>query len=125
MPHWWEKAKGLNPDVADNNEDSDGDDYTNLEDYLNWMATPHFIISTGKKLTLDMTKYFAGYNHHPSFKIITDDGLPYRVHGTRYIFHIGKRTGFYSIKVTATDKDGWGSLTRTINIYVSDTNTIE
>jgi hypothetical protein len=120
MPDWWEKAKGLNPDVADNNEDSDGDGYTNLEDYLNWMAAPHLFISTGKKLTVDMTKYFAGYNHHPYFKIITDDNLPYRVHGTQYIFHIGKRTGFHSIKVTATDQDGWGSLTRTINIYVSN-----
>lgn len=125
MPDWWEKAKGLNPDIADNNEDPDGDGYTNLEDYLNWMAAPHFFIPTGKKLTIDMAKYFAGYNHHPSFKITTDSDLPYKVNGTQYTFYVGQLTGFHSIKVTGTDKDGWGSLTRTLNTYVSNFNSDE
>lgn len=35
MPDWWEQAAGLNPSLADNNGDADGDGYTNLENYLN------------------------------------------------------------------------------------------
>jgi hypothetical protein len=36
IPGEWEKAHGLNPrDAADRNGDTDGDGYTNLEEYLN------------------------------------------------------------------------------------------
>ena len=34
MPDSWEIPRGLNPNKADNNEDRDGDGYTNLEEYL-------------------------------------------------------------------------------------------
>lgn len=35
MPDEWETAHGLNPKLADNNGDADGDGYTNLEEFLN------------------------------------------------------------------------------------------
>ena len=39
MPNQWEARKGLNPaDAADGALDPDGDGYTNLENYLNWLA---------------------------------------------------------------------------------------
>ncbi len=39
LPDWWERQHGLNPDnPADGAMDTDGDGYTNLEDYLNWLA---------------------------------------------------------------------------------------
>lgn len=38
MPDWWEQAAGLNPLVADNNGDANGDGYTNLENYINAIA---------------------------------------------------------------------------------------
>lgn len=39
LPGEWETEHGLNPnDPADGLLDSDGDGYTNLEDYLNWLA---------------------------------------------------------------------------------------
>ncbi len=46
LPDWWETARGLNPnsapgDFSDSNADSDDDEYTNLDDYLHWMAGPH------------------------------------------------------------------------------------
>jgi pectate lyase len=41
MPDWWEIAHKLNPnDAADRNLDRDADGYTNLEEYLNWLAEP-------------------------------------------------------------------------------------
>ncbi|MBN2019535.1 MAG: hypothetical protein JW749_04850 [Sedimentisphaerales bacterium] len=40
MPDEWEEAVCLDPDnAADRNGDSDGDGYTNLEEYLNWLPT--------------------------------------------------------------------------------------
>ncbi len=39
MPNQWEAKKGLNADnPADGADDPDGDGYTNLEDYLNWLS---------------------------------------------------------------------------------------
>lgn len=35
MPDEWERKNGLNPAVADDKGDADGDGYTNLEEYLN------------------------------------------------------------------------------------------
>lgn len=37
MPDSWESSHGFNPNVADNNGDIDGDGYTNLEEYLDWI----------------------------------------------------------------------------------------
>lgn len=41
MPDWWEQEHGLNPlNPEDRNHDGNGDGYTNLEEYLNWLANP-------------------------------------------------------------------------------------
>ena len=37
MPNWWETMMGLNPAADDHKGDFNGDGYTNLEDYLNYM----------------------------------------------------------------------------------------
>jgi Ca2+-binding RTX toxin-like protein len=39
MPDWFESQYHLNPNVFDANGDSDGDGYTNLEEYLNGLLT--------------------------------------------------------------------------------------
>lgn len=38
LPNTWEIARGLNPNVANNNSDFDTDGYTDLEEYLNELA---------------------------------------------------------------------------------------
>lgn len=38
MPDSWETANGMNPNSADNNGDIDGDGFTNLEEYLDWIV---------------------------------------------------------------------------------------
>jgi hypothetical protein len=66
LPTWWEKMHGLNPnsptdDFSDANGDSDNDGYTNLEEYLNWLAVPHFVSKSGELLNIDLTKFARGY----------------------------------------------------------------
>jgi hypothetical protein len=40
MPNSWEVKRGLDPnDSIDGTLDPDGDGYTNLEDYLSWLAS--------------------------------------------------------------------------------------
>lgn len=40
LPDFWEQNLGLNPAVANNNH-TNTDGYTDLENYLNWLAAPH------------------------------------------------------------------------------------
>ncbi len=121
MPDWWEKAVGTDPNVADNNGDSDGDGFTNLEDYLNWMACPHFEIQTGNVVTIDMKEYFRGYTNNPTFTLSAADGVSVsNLGGGKYSFSAkdNARGQLASIDVTATDADNVGSYTRTMNFYL-------
>lgn len=121
MPDWWEKANGLNPDMADNNKDEDRDGYTALEDYLNWLVEPHYIISNAKPYAIDLKSLFAGFDNEPSYTVnsvysdinieVADGGVMSIVPGTN--------ERFYTIQVTATDKDNVGSMTRNINLYTT------
>lgn len=69
LPNWWEAIKGLNPNspagnFADSNSDPDGDEYTNLEDYLNWLALPHFDCTNGTPLDIDLTQFTRGFTNN-------------------------------------------------------------
>lgn len=126
MPDWWEKAVGTDPNVADNNGDDDGDGFTNLEDYLNWMACPHFEIAAGQKLSIDLKEYFAGYNNKPSFTVEVDGGISATDNGDgNYDFAVSDNTKgqLATATVTATDADNVGSYTRTFNFYLPDSST--
>lgn len=121
MPDWWEKAVGTDPNVADNNGDTDGDGFTNLEDYLNWMACPHFELTVGEKTTIDMKEYFKGYNNKPSFTVSVDGGINVVDEGDgKYSFTItdNAKGQLATADVTATDADNVGSYTRTFNFYI-------
>lgn len=122
MPDWWEKANGLDPNTADNNKDEDRDGYTALEDYLNWMACPHYLISATQPSVINLKALFAGFDNAPSFKVhspysdikfdLADDGTMTVTPGTN--------ERLYTIAVEATDKDDAGSMTRSIGIYTTN-----
>ncbi len=70
MPDWWEQIKGLNPAVADHNGDPDGDEYVNLEDYLNWIAQPHFDCTNGTPFDIDLQQLTRGFtNNSPVYLV--------------------------------------------------------
>jgi hypothetical protein len=52
MPDAWETANGTNPAVADNNSDPDGDGYTNLEEYLNYLTGENTGSAIGSVITI-------------------------------------------------------------------------
>ncbi|MEX0332588.1 MAG: polysaccharide lyase family 1 protein [Puniceicoccaceae bacterium] len=50
IPDDWETARGLDPENgSDGAGDPDGDGFTNLEDYLNWLAAGGSMAETGEK----------------------------------------------------------------------------
>lgn len=121
MPDWWEKAKGLDPNTAGNNKDEDRDGYTALEDYLNWLAEPHYIISHTEPFVLDLKKLFAGFDNEPSFEVVSkysDIRFDAAANGVMTVTP-GTNERFYTIQVTATDKDNVGSMTRNVHFYTT------
>lgn len=61
MPDWWEQTTGSNASVANQNDDPDGDGWTLLEDYLDFMAHPYILLKPGTNGTFDLKEHFAGF----------------------------------------------------------------
>jgi hypothetical protein len=121
LPNWWEKAKGLNEnskagDFSDANSDTDKDGFTQLDDYLDWMAKPHFFINSGEKLNLDAKDYFKGYEKKPVYTFSDVANGKVDAKGSAIEFTATKK-GLASFKITVTDKDG-DTMTRVINVFV-------
>ena len=111
IPNWFERLTGTNPDVANNNDDRDEDDYTDLEEYLNWVALPNFLIS-GAQLKVKLADFFAGYTN-PKYTVVegTREGT---VNDGTLLVTPTKSTGpLFSVSVKA-EEDGI-SLTRQFN----------
>jgi pectate lyase len=72
MPDYWEHAiEGLDPETKDNNGDLDNNGYTNLEEYLNWLAVPHAKVSKNSPLRIDLRRFTGGFDESANFKLST------------------------------------------------------
>jgi hypothetical protein len=111
IPDWFEALTETNPSIANNNEDRDGDYYTDLEEYLNWIAVPNFIIEGEKQVTLK--DYFAGYNA-PSYAVTAPSGVTANeTGGLLTVTPSANASKLFAVKVKATE-DGI-SLERTFH----------
>jgi hypothetical protein len=68
LPDWWETIKGLNPDslagdFSDANVDLVGDEYTELERYLNWLAAAHVDCQASTSVDVDLTQLTRGFTN--------------------------------------------------------------
>ena len=72
LPNWWEEIRGLNAnspaqDFSDSNADTDGDGYTELEHYLDFLAQPHVMVLPNESAVIDVKALFAGYTNSPVY----------------------------------------------------------
>lgn len=121
LPNWWEKAFDLNEnskagDFSDANSDTDKDGFTQLDNYLDWLAQPHFFINSGEKLTLDAKDFFKGYEKKPVYTFSDVVNGKVTTKGSTIEFTSAQK-GLASFKITVTDKDG-DSMNRIINVFV-------
>lgn len=125
LPDWWELAKNFNPnsvfgDFSDSNADPDGDEYTNLEDYLNWLAAIHADCTRNTNVDLDLTQFTRGFTNNTPTYVVSNptNGAVSLVNGkiARFI----PTAGFYglgSFTFKVTDAQG-ASLTNNVGIHV-------
>ncbi len=103
IPDWFEELTGTNPSIANNNDDRDGDYYTDLEEYLNWIAVPNFRINGQQDITLN--KYFAGYNA-PSYTVTTASGVNAVINnGVLTVIPTTSAAKLFAIQVKASEDD--------------------
>lgn len=104
IPNWYETIVGTNPNIANNNDDHDGDYYTDLEEYLNWIAVPHFQVKPNEPLTIVLKPYFAGYNA-PAYTCspAMDNATSWSISEGLLTFWDGIGNRLSSVTVTATE----------------------
>ena len=78
LPDWWETVHRSNPasaagDFSDANADRDGNGFTDLEDYLAWMAAPHVSTKAGAQVEVDLSQFARGFTKKPVYTIKTSE----------------------------------------------------
>ena len=111
---WYEAATGK----SDPNADPDGDGYTNLEDYLNYMATPNASVDAGATASFNLADYFAGIGGADIYSV---DGSGAIEGTTLKVTPTAADKGILQSKVTATKGDV--SVSRQFYVYVNGTQT--
>ncbi|HDS85591.1 MAG TPA: hypothetical protein ENN97_10410 [Phycisphaerales bacterium] len=121
MPDYWELAMGLNPLVPDHNGDVTGNGYTNLEDYLNWLAGPHTRVGSGASVTVDLRRYTDGFGDGRTFSVsssergsvvLLEDG-----HTARFTADAGL-AGLGSFRFTV--QDGQSTFSDAVSVLIMD-----
>ncbi|MBI3879268.1 MAG: T9SS C-terminal target domain-containing protein [Verrucomicrobia bacterium] len=132
LPDWWENLLGLNPnsapgDFSDANADPDGDGYTRLEDYLNWLAASHVECVRNARVEVELARLTTGYTDAPAFAVTN------ATNGTVLLLADGHTarftpptnfTGLAGYNFTVTDAAG-DSMTQTIRLAVLPTNSTD
>ena len=121
LPNWWEEMFGLNPnspegDFSDSNADDNMDGYTNLEEYLHWMATPHYEVNPGETVEVDLAQYTRGFEKNPVYTVAKMDNATAPIEGS--VMKVTPESSFGGIiyvDFTVTDAEG-SSLTRSIGV---------
>ena len=61
MPDWYELCINSDPYAPNQNDDPNGDGWTLLEDYLEFIAHPYAVIEPNASGSIDLKPYFAGF----------------------------------------------------------------
>lgn len=121
LPDVWETALGTSnssSNFADANADPDKDGYTNLEEYLNWMAETHYFVTSGTQ-TVNLATMFRGYTSSPTYTVSAVTNGTVTISGTTATFKTAA-CGFASFNLTV--KDGSGStMTKEVGILATGT----
>ncbi|ACU04991.1 hypothetical protein Phep_2792 [Pedobacter heparinus DSM 2366] len=120
LPDWWEKLHQLNPhsasgDFSDANADPDKNGFTNLDNYLEWMAGPHFMMATSGSVEIDLKQLSRGYTEKPAYRVFAAVNGQVELADNGKVKFTSAKGGLASFKFTVTDAAG-STFTRTINM---------
>jgi hypothetical protein len=126
LPDWWELIKGLNPnsapgDFSDSDGDPDGDGYSNLEDYLNWLGGIHYDCARNTNVDIDLTQYTRGFtNKSPTYVVFNATNGAVSLLGGGNVARFTPAANFFglgSFQFKVTDAQNF-SVTNSASIHV-------
>jgi len=125
LPDWWEIMRGLNPhsapgDFSDANVDLQGDEYTELERYLNYMAGIHYDCTNTATLDVDLVQFTKGFtNTAPTYSVFgVTNGTVTLVGGkTAHFTPASNFSGLAGFQFSVVDSVG-DTMTNSVAIHV-------
>ena len=118
LPDFWELALGMATNAANNNVVG-ASGYTQLEEYLNWLAEPHGIALTNTTVEVDLRQFTRGFlNSSPVYSLAnsTNGTVTLRNgHLARFVPN-NNFTGPAGFQWTVVDAAG-STLTRPLNLF--------
>jgi len=120
LPDFWEIFYGSNKssssgDFSDANADADKDGYTELEEYMSWMAAPHYFLAYGGSQSIDLAAMFRGFGSSVAYSSSGATNGTVSISGTTAKF-TASSCGFASFTLTATES-GF-SMSKTVGVFV-------
>jgi autotransporter-associated beta strand protein len=118
MPDFWEAGLGMNTNSANNNV-TNASGYTQLEEYLNWLADPHGIALTNTTVCVDLRQFTRGFtNSSPVYSVFNATNGTVTLFNSYYARFVPAAgyTGPAGFQFTVTDADG-STLTRPMNLF--------
>ena len=113
MPDWWEKCIGSDPNTANQNDDPNGDGWTLLEDYLDFIAHPYLVIAPNGSGTMDLKEHFIGFYGQNGKSVTPTYSLDQDIATGIYAPSISGST--LTVTATKPDTESVGSFNVTIN----------
>ena len=129
LPNWWEDIRGTDPrtrtrDYVETNTDMEGDGYTELERYLDFMAQPHVWLAPAAQTVIDVKNLFAGYTNHPVFSVATaGTGVTATLTDGLLTIQAGDAKVLATLTLSVTDADHAG-YERRLCVAVTDNTTV-
>jgi len=127
MPNWYEQCIGSNADVANQNDDPNGDGWTLLEDYLEFMAHPYLILEPNGQGSIDLSQHFAGFYGQnkksvtPSYTVTQNDNFSSSINGSILNVKASGTIGIGFCEVTVND--GETTFTQRFGVAISGSST--
>ena len=121
MPAWFETYIGTTPNgsgFSDANGDSDGNGYTNLEDYLHFMATYHQMMDVNTSIPITLSQLFAGFTSNPSYSVSSNGCINPSISSGILTLNPTSKCGLNYLDVTVTDGQG-SRYTRQVAVFVN------
>jgi len=123
LPDWYEtyigtSTKSASGDFSNANADPVGDGYTNLERYLDYMATPHAEAKVSNSVTFNLASLFRGYANAPSYSAGSNSCLTTTIVDSVLTVTPKSACGIASLPLTVKDKEG-STKTRCVAVFVT------
>ncbi|WP_437836652.1 T9SS C-terminal target domain-containing protein [Sorangium sp. So ce1153] len=120
LPDWWEADAGLTPsspsgDFTEANTDLEGDGYTELEEYLAFMAAPRFLTGVGESVSVDLGELFVGFTKSPTYTAPDAENGDVSISGKTATL-TPDTCGHARFSLKVTDGDG-SSMTRDVLVF--------